>query len=297
MGVTVNITLQDLQCIRQDRGSDGSYPFLWPAMVAINTTNGKVMVAGSEAPSLARVILDNGMKSGDSGAIPSTVGLNGFRFDENLADFKLIAIVALLEKRDLSDDEILGGFLVFAGAVQGAIEENLLGLASPDPADNQKAIDAINASVHQQVMDAIEARMSNIEKIEYEAGTFVPDTVIDTAHAVVSTDADSTFQLTFGATPDNQANFYTIDAVAQIRAILCEAEQDAVNQDKVVLTQLEAQVAEMKKELAQAPPAEKKAIEQDILEFVKTEVTPAKAKLTRDTQALERCRAGSAAAA
>src|SRR5580692_6984446 len=112
MGVTVNITLQDLQCIRQDRGSDGSYPFLWPAMVAINTTNGKVMVAGSEAPSLARVILDNGMKSGDSGAIPSTVGLNGFRFDENLADFKLIAIVALLEKRDLSDDEILGGFLV-----------------------------------------------------------------------------------------------------------------------------------------------------------------------------------------
>ena len=37
----------------------------------------------------------------------------GFGFDEDLADFKIIAIVTLLEKRDLSDDEILGGFLVW----------------------------------------------------------------------------------------------------------------------------------------------------------------------------------------
>src|SRR6516162_5442154 len=150
MGVTVNITLQDLNCIRQDRGSDGSYPFIWPAMVAINN-NGKVNLAGSEAPSLARVILAYGMKSGDTASIPSTVGVNGFRIDENLADFTIIAIVALLEKRDLSDDEILGGYLVFADALQGAIEENLLGLASTDPTVNQQAIDAINASVHAQV--------------------------------------------------------------------------------------------------------------------------------------------------
>jgi hypothetical protein len=297
MGVTVNITLQDLNCIRQDRGTDGSYPFLWPAMVAINKTNGKVNLVGSEAPSLARVILANGMKSGDTASIPSTVGVNGFRIDENLADFTIIAIVALLEKRDLSDDEILGGFLVFADALQGAIEENLLGLASTDPTVNQQAIDAINASVHQQVMDAIEARMSDFEKVEYKLGTFVPDTVIDTTHMVVSTDANSTFQLTFGNTPADQSNFYTIDAALQVQVITCEAELDAVNQDKVVVTQLEAELAEMKKELAQAPPSEKKAIEQDILEFSKEELSPAKAKLARDEQALAACRAGSVAAA
>jgi hypothetical protein len=296
MGINVNITLQDLNCIRQDRGSDGSYPFIWPAMVAINTTNAGVNLVGSEAPSLARVILANGMKSGDTAPIPSTVGVNGFRFDEDLAHFKIIAIVALLEKRDLSDDEILGGFLVFAGALQGAIEENLGGLASSDPSVNQKAIDAINASVHQQVMDAVEARMSNIEKIEYKLGTFVPDTVIDTAHVVVSTDANSTFQLTFGNTPDNQSNFYTIDAALTLQVITCEAELDAVNQDKVVVTQLEAELAEMKKELAQAPASQKKEIEQDILEFTKTELSPAKVKLTRDEQALAACRARSVAA-
>ena len=297
MGINVNITLQALNCIQQDRGSDGSYPFIWPAIVAINTTNTKVNLVGSEAPSLARVILANGMKSGDTAPIPSTVGVNGFRFDEDLAHFKIIAIVALLERRDLSDDEILGGFLVFTGALQGAIEDNLGGLASPDPTDNQKAIDAINASVHQQVMDAIEARMSNIEKIEYKLGTFVPDTVIDTAHMVVSTDANSTFQLTFGNTPDNQSNFYTIDAALTLQVITCEAELDAVNQDQVVVNQLDAQLAQMKKELAQAPASEKKEIEQDILEFTKTELSPAKAKLAKDEQALAACRAGSAALA
>jgi hypothetical protein len=265
-------------------------------MVAINN-NGKVNLAGSEAPSLARVILAYGMKSGDTASIPSTVGVNGFRIDENLADFTIIAIVALLEKRDLSDDEILGGYLVFADALQGAIEENLLGLASTDPTVNQQAIDAINAAVHQQVMDAIQARMSDFEKAEYKLGAFVPDTVIDTAHMVVSTAANSTFQLTFGNTPANQSNFFTIDAALQVQVITCEAELDAVNQDKVVVTQLEAELAELKKELAQAPPSEKKAIEQDILEFSKEELSPAKAKLARDEQALAACRAGSGAAA
>jgi len=295
MGIDVNITLQDLKCIRQDRGSSGSYPYIWPAMVSINTTNGKVNVSGSEFPSLARVILANGMISGGTASIPSTVGLNGFRFDEDLSHFNVIAIVALLEKRDLSDDEILGGYLAFADALQTAIEENLLGLASTDPAVNQAAIDAVNSSVHQKVMNAIEARMSDVEKIEYKAGTFVPDTVIDTAHLVLSTDADSTFQLTFGS--DDKPSFYTIDAALQRKVVTCEAEQYAVNQDQVAVNQLEAELAEMKKELAQAPVAEKKAIEQDIKEFTSSELTPAIAKLNRDKQILAACQAGSASRA
>ena len=57
MGIDVNITLQNLNCIRQDRGSDGSYPFLWPTAVSIDTRNGRVRVSGAEFPSLARVIL------------------------------------------------------------------------------------------------------------------------------------------------------------------------------------------------------------------------------------------------
>jgi hypothetical protein len=290
------MTLQDLKCIQQDRGSGGSYPFIWPTMVAINTSTANVIVVGSEAPSLARVIVANGMKSGDTAAIPSTVGVVTRRFDEDLSNFKILAIVALLEKRDLSDDEILGGFTVFPGALQDAIDANLGGLASTDPMVFQNAINAITSNVHDQVMNGVKARMSDPEKAEYCAGQFIPDSVIDTAHAEVSI-SDLTFQLTFGNTPGNESNNYTIDAAAQFKTVTCEDELNAVNQDQVVVNQLDAQLAQMKKELAQAPASEKKEIEQDILEFTKTELNPAKAKLSKDTQALNACRAGAVAVA
>jgi hypothetical protein len=290
MAIDVKVILQDLNCIRQDRGSDGSYPYIWPTTVSI-TRMGKVSVTGSEFPSLARVILGNAMKSGDTAAIPTQVGLTGMRAEDDLSDYTVLAVVALLEKRDLSDDEVLGGYLVFADSLQTAIEENRAGLASPDPDINQKAIDAINAYVHQKVMEAIESRMTDIEKVRYKVGLFTPDTVIDTAHIVVPTNGNSTFQLTFG---NNQANFYTIDVAVELQAVTCEAEQLAVNQDQVVVNQLEAQLAEMKKELAQAPPAEKPGILQDIKEFSKTELLPAVSQLNRAKAALAACRAGQA---
>jgi hypothetical protein len=291
MAIDVKVILQDLNCIRQDRGSDGSYPYIWPTTVSI-TRMGKVSVTGSEFPSLARVILGNAIKSGDTAAIPAQVGLNGMRAEDDLSNYTVLAVVALLEKRDLSDDEVLGGYSVFADSLQTAIEENLASLASPDPDTNQKAIDAINAYVHQKVMEAIESRMTDIEKARYKVGLFVPDTVIDTAHIVVPTNGNSTFQLTFGNTAENQANFYTIDVAVELEAVTCEAEQLAVNQDQVVVNQLEAQLAEMKKELAQAPPAEKPGILEDIKEFSKTELLPAVSQLNRAKATLAACQAG-----
>jgi len=74
MGIDVSITLQDLQCITQDRGSNGSAPYIWPAMAWINTTTGNVIVVAPGGSSLARVVLSNGMKSGDTASIPSTIG-------------------------------------------------------------------------------------------------------------------------------------------------------------------------------------------------------------------------------
>ena len=297
MGIDVKLTLQDLQCIRQDRGSDGSYPFIWPALVAINTTNGNVIVDASSAPSLARVILANGMKSGDNAGIPSTVGEITRRFDDDLSKYRILALVALLERRDLSDDEILGGFLVFSGALQQAIVDHIAGLASDDPVVHQQAIDDIKASVHQQVKDAVEARMSGPEKLEYCAGTFVPDAAIDTAHQEVSNSSDSAFQLMFGNSPDDQSNFYIMNAALHLKTITCEAELNAVNQDQVVVNQLQVQLADLKKQLARAPVSEKKEIEQEIRDFTTEQLNPAKAKLARDTQALATCRAGTAVAA
>ena len=293
MGIDVLVTLQDLKCIKEDRGSDGSQPYLWPAFVAINTSTAKVNVLAAWAPSLARIVLSNGMHSGDTASIPSTVGVVGRRFDDDINQYKMILIAVLWEKRDLSDDSILAGFNVYSDALKSAIENNLGGLASTDPNVNQKAIDAVKSSVHDQVYNAIENSLTDPEKVEIKLGILVPDSVIDNSSTVFSTLSNQSFTVSLG---DNKSNSYVIDVVMQLKPVLCEAEQNQVNQDTVVVNQLKAQLAEMKKELAQAPASEKPGILQDIREFTKDELTPAEAKLTKDTKALNTCRAASGVA-
>jgi hypothetical protein len=293
MATDVLVTLQNLQCFSQDRGSNGSQPYLWPAFVAINTSTAKVNVIAAWAPSLARLVLSNGMHSADTASIPSSVGVVGRRFDDDISQYKMILTVVLWEKRDLSDDSILAGFNVFSDALESAIENNLLGLASPDPTVNQKAIDAVKDSVHKQVHKAIENSLTDPEKLEVKLGILVPDSVIDSSSTVFSTLADQSFTVSFG---NNQSNSYVIDAWLQLKTVTCEAELNTVNQDTVVVNQLEGQLAELKRELAQAPAAEKPGIEQDIKDFQKNELNPAKARLAKDTQALNECRAASSAA-
>src|SRR5262245_19559605 len=123
MGIDVSITLQTLHCIRQDRGSDGSVPFLWPATVWINTTTANV-IASAPAPSQARVILSKAMHNGNVASIPTTVGVLTRRFDDDLSKYKLISTVVLWEKRDLSDDAISAGFNVYSNALQAAVADN-----------------------------------------------------------------------------------------------------------------------------------------------------------------------------
>jgi hypothetical protein len=129
--------------------------------------------------------------------------------------------VVLWEKEDLSDDEIAAGFNVFAGALQDAITANLGGLASPDPATNQNAIDAVKANVRQTVSDAIQNSLSTFEKIEYEAGLFHPDAVIDNSSTTVAMNADQSLRLTFTIGTGPRMSTYQIDGMLQLQIITC----------------------------------------------------------------------------
>jgi hypothetical protein len=288
MGVDASITLQTLHCIRQDRGTGGSAPFIWPAMVWINTSTANVIVV-APASSQACVTLSNGMHNGDSASIPPNVGVLTRRFDDDLSKYKLVLTVVLWEKRDLPDGAMTAGFNAFPGALQDAIAANLIGLASTDPTTNAAAVKAVKDSVQQQVQNAIEGALTDAEKIEIKLGTLVPDSVIDNSSTVISTTLPGSFQITFGNTPDNQSNDYTIDAGLQLKPVLCEAELNAMNQDQVVVNQLNAQLEKLKEELAKAPFNQKKEIEQEILDFTKNQLTPAKNKLAKDTKAYEAC--------
>jgi hypothetical protein len=60
----------------------------------------------------------------------------------------------------------------------------------------------------------------------------------------------------------------------------------------VALNGLGGPVTQTKNGTARAPVNEKPGILEDIREFEKDEIAPAKAKLAADTRLLERCRAG-----
>jgi hypothetical protein len=259
-------------------------------MVWINTKTVNV-IAMSLAPSQARVLLSKGMHDGDVAPIPADVGILTRRLDDDLSMYKLIYTVVLWEKRDLSDDAISAGFNVYADALQSAVTANLVDLGSSDATTSQNAVKAVKDAVNQRVHDAIENRLTDPEKLEVKAGILVPDHVIDSSSTVLPTTAGQSFEIKFGNTPDNLSNNYYIDAVLALETVTCEAELSAVNQDTVLVNQLEKQLAQMKTDLARASTSEKKQIQKDIDDFNKEQFNPAKAKLAKDTKALEACRA------
>jgi hypothetical protein len=90
---TFTLSLNTLQCIAESK-SGGSDPYLWPAVVWINTTTGNVGEAGIAA-SNAHNVLKKGMKPGDSITIETTVGVITATLPDVLANFDLILTVGM----------------------------------------------------------------------------------------------------------------------------------------------------------------------------------------------------------
>ena len=152
MSTDATINLQDLQCLRQDRGSDGSDPYIWPALVSIDSSfRVTVLTPYNES----RVIIQSGMKNGQSAAMPAIVGAQTMRLPGDLAGNHLILVVALWEKRDTPDNVVSAGYTAFSDSLGTGIRANLLGLGSSDPATQQAAIDAVKTTVKNGVTDAI----------------------------------------------------------------------------------------------------------------------------------------------
>src|SRR5947209_19543062 len=146
MATDATITLQDLQCIRQDRGSDGSDPYIWPALVSIDGTTLQVSVAAPPVED-ARAVIKSGMKDGETADIPTAVHALSHRFEGDPTGSHLILVVALWEQRDTPDNVASAGFQAFTSSLQSAITANLLRLGSPDPSEQQAATDAVKAAV------------------------------------------------------------------------------------------------------------------------------------------------------
>ena len=205
MSTDATINLQDLQCLRQDRGSDGSDPYIWPALVSIDSSlRVNVLTPYNES----RVIIQSGMTNGQTAAIPAIVGAQTTRLEGDLTANHLILVVALWERRDTPDNVVSAGYSAFSDSLGTGIRANLLGLGSSDPAAQQAAIDAVKTTVKNGVTDAISNSLTWYQKAEIAAGIMHLDDLIDNSSTAFSSLIPQTFAVSFGGSIGGRLLFY-----------------------------------------------------------------------------------------
>jgi hypothetical protein len=205
MGATITITLHTLRCIRESRGSDGSSPYIWPAMLFINKDT---LTVGVLAPLVedARTIIRSGMRAGQTADIPDKVGVLLRPFEDDLTNHVIILAIALWQHNDTPDKAMKAGFQAFTSGLAEAIGNNLLGLN--DPATQDATIQAIKDAVKDKVSSAISNNLSKLEKLEVFLGQLDIDGLIDNSSAVFANLIPASFTLSFGGSLGGRLLFY-----------------------------------------------------------------------------------------
>ena len=207
MPVNAIITLQQLQCIKQDRGSKGSSAYIWPAMVVIDLN--PVLITVVPPVGDPRVVIQADMQDGQSAAIPNEVGVLQRNLDSSdLTQHRVFLVVALWEELDTPENVVDAGYQAFDSSLGPAIQANLAQLASSNPSDVQAAIAAIKAAINNAVTAAIENTLSTWQKFEIWLGNLQLDHLIDSSSQAITSEGN--FTVSFGSSAQNSSNSWVI---------------------------------------------------------------------------------------
>jgi hypothetical protein len=205
MAVNAIITLQQLQCIKQDRGSKGSSAYIWPAMVVIEPS--PLVVTVVPPPGDPRVIIQADMQGGQSAAIPAEVGvLARILESNNLTQHIVILVIVLWEELDTPENVVDAGYQAFDSSLGPAFQANFAGLV--DPATKSTASAEITKAVNSAVTAAIENTLSTVQKIEIWLGNLQLDHQIDSSSQQIT--SDGSIKVTFGGGTQNPSNSWVI---------------------------------------------------------------------------------------
>src|SRR6266849_226822 len=115
------VNLQILNYTQASDGTGNSKPYIWPAVVWIDS---KGVSVTSPAVGLARVMIANGMHAGDTAAIPPSVGQQNAQIGDSFQG--LVLVVALWDQRDTPDNVVQSGFQAFSSELRAAIQDSLI---------------------------------------------------------------------------------------------------------------------------------------------------------------------------
>jgi hypothetical protein len=221
--VIVSIALQQLRCNTEQ---DSTRPYLWPLLLKLDdeTRNTGLVTTGQFAPTPlgAQAVIKDGMRTGDTAAIPGIMAWFSAQFDPGETTRNLILVALLWDARDTPFSAVLAGYEAYVEAVRAAVQANLLALATaPDP---QPVIAAIEDAVRKQVEDAITSHLSLLDKIEFKIGLEHPDQLIasrSTAFVIADANSSQAFTLSFGAGTQHD---YQVDCRRVTTSDPCEAQ-------------------------------------------------------------------------
>jgi hypothetical protein len=307
------ISLETLQCIREDDHNDGSEPYLWPVLIRIDDatlqTPGLVRLVAPPS-SDARVVIKDSMLAGQTADIPASVGLLSTRLEDNLFDTRLILIVALLEEDDTPEHAVRAGYVAFVdalGAVFGQFStlldlknaEDALQAAQDanDPAaiqaaEAQKAavIKGIEDEVKARVKSAIEDELTPWEKGKVLAHLLNLDDTIDSNFKSFSQAFPAQFSLSF---VNGSSENYVIRGRLRLRQIVvdnCQAQVEAVKRAQTAVNNVLNWIKQLQAELRQASGPEKPIIIAEIRRVRREELAEAQTALNNALTALSICR-------
>src|SRR5258708_18913033 len=147
MGTTVGVTLNSLLCNRESKGSDGSKPYIWPAIVWINKDTATLGVMAGPVEQSAGTVIQSGMHPGQSADVPSNVGTMLRPFEDDLSNHVIILAIALWQRNDTPDNVLQAGFDAYVSSLGDAIQGQLLFLNSSDQVTVDAAIQKIKDEV------------------------------------------------------------------------------------------------------------------------------------------------------
>jgi hypothetical protein len=286
-----SITLDQLSCNTETEGG-GSRPYLWAVLLQVDDetiASGALAARIGFAPSPigAQIIIAEGMRAGGTAPVPAPQQRMAAQFDPGQQRRDLILITVLWDEHDLPFDDILAGYDAFLGTSRDAVAANLVALGSSSPDIQQAAIDAVTATVNQQVNDAIDGKLSLAFKLEVKVGLKTPDKVIDSAFAhfaVAEAASASTLSLAFGA---GTGHDYQIDGTFTVTADPCEAELIRIRAAQQAIANTEGALKKLNGH--EGPGTEKQ------IELLEEELSAQQGRLAAAEADLSQCRASTSA--
>ena len=173
------ITLEDLECITIKDIETKVEPYIWPALIKIDTStinapDGRFVDVIALSPSLASVVIKNSMQQGDLAPIPASVATLRTRFEDDVTLKRLILIVSLLESDETPKGAMRAGFEAYVRELRAAFKDefpNLFQAESVNDEEGEKAIiKRIKDRVESKTKSAIEGALSTADKVKIKLG-------------------------------------------------------------------------------------------------------------------------------